>query len=538
MVAQGAEGFSNPTVASGVRSLAEAWRRGLSISPSATALRVDGVALTYSELNTVAVSLAVAFNELDPTGAPVGVLATRSLDAYVGCLAAVLAGRTYVPLHPEFPLERTAGMLRRSGAVAVVVGPEGDSAAEPLVALAARGPVLCFPTREVPGWVRAVGAEAVGASDLRTISTLSVAESSDEAVAYLLFTSGSTGQPKGVGVTQANVAAYLSHAVLSFGYSATDRCSQMFDLTFDLSVHDLFVTWMAGACLCVPSRRAVIAPGKFIRDEKLTVWFSVPSTAMVMDRLRMLKPNAFPSLRVSLFCGEALSVGIASKWSAAAPNASLHNLYGPTEATIAITAFEWAPGRAEEGIVPIGDPFPGHHIAVVDPSGNDVGIAGPGELCLAGPQVTPGYWDDPGRTAASFVTLPGSPDRWYRTGDLVERSASDGLRYHGRIDDQVQVLGFRVELVEVDAALRAVLETESAVAVAYPPGPTAEAVYAFAIAADDEGNEAAAIAKCRERLPAYMVPHRVFFVDTLPLNSNGKIDRVLLRSTLEKLLHV
>jgi acyl-CoA synthetase (AMP-forming)/AMP-acid ligase II len=211
----------------------------------------------------------------------------------------------------------------------------------------------------------------------------------------------------------------------------------------------------------------------------------------------------------------------------------VHNLYGPTEATIAITSYEWTANSGSGAAVPIGRPFPGHEVAIVDTSGCTVGEGQRGELCLAGPQVTPGYWNDPERTAASFVVLPHSSDRWYRTGDLVEWSPSDGLIFHGRIDDQVQVMGFRVELAEVDAVLRAALHTESVITVSYPAGPAAEALYAFAVRDGDQGGEAAALATCREVLPPYMVPKQVFFIDHLPLNSNGKIDRAALSKTLE-----
>jgi len=352
----------------------------------------------------------------------------------------------------------------------------------------------------------------------------------------LLFTSGSTGQPKGVGVTQANVAAYLSYVVDAFGYSPDDRCSQMFDLTFDLSVHDLFVTWMAGACLCVPSKRATVAPVKFLRDQRITTWFSVPATAMVMGRMRMLAPGAYPDLRLSLFCGEALPTAVAAKWAAAAPNSAVHNLYGPTEATIAITSYELTPTSPTSGLVPIGKPFTDHEIAVIDADGDHVVDGERGELCLAGPQVTPGYWDQPDRTEASFVRLPDSDSRWYRTGDLVDWSEPDGLRFHGRVDDQVQIIGYRVELVEVDGAVRAALGTDLAVTLAHPAGPAAEALFAFASRADECTSESSALARCREQLPPYMVPKRVFFIDQMPLNSNGKIDRGRLRTTLDGLL--
>ena len=526
----------------GVRSLADAWRSGVFKSPHQSALQVDGASISYRELDERARSIAAAISQADPTGAPVAVLGQRSLDAYLGVLGAVLAGRTYVPLHPGFPVDRTSGMLRRSGAATLVVGPEADDVARPLLESLEVELAVLFPTRRLPEWSATSGMGLrLDARDIATTPHVETPRVSDESIAYLLFTSGSTGMPKGVGVSQANVSAYLSHAVRAYGYSPADRCSQMFDLTFDLSVHDLFATWMAGACLCVPTKRATIAPAKFIRDEEITAWFSVPSAAMLMDRMRTMKPGAYPSLRISLFCGEALPATVAQKWSAAAPNSTVHNLYGPTEATIAITSYEWTANSGSETAVPIGRPFPGHEVVIVDPSGHAVSEGQRGELCLAGPQVTPGYWEDPERTAASFVTLPHSSDRWYRTGDLVEWSPTDGLIFHGRIDDQVQVMGFRVELAEVDAVLRAALHTESVITVSYPAGPAAEALYAFAVRngdhdgdqGDDHNGEVTALAMCREVLPPYMVPKQVFFIDHLPLNSNGKIDRAALSKTLE-----
>lgn len=516
-----------------VRSLGDAWERGLALSGGRVALTVGGESLTYDELDTRARSIAHAVQTRDPDGTAVAVFAARSVDAYLGVLASVLAGRTYVPLHPDFPVHRSAAMLTRSGATSMVIGAESDPVCGAVIDAAGAAPVMLFPTRATPPWATRFGADrAIGLDEFGAAAGFAAPSVDSDSIAYLLFTSGSTGQPKGVGVTQANVAAYLEHVVPAFGYSPSDHCSQMFDLTFDLSVHDLFVTWMAGARLCVPTRRSVLAPAKYIRDSGLTTWFSVPSIAMVMDRLRMLPRAAYPGLRLTLFCGEALTAGIAAKWAASAPNSRVHNLYGPTEATIAITSFEWPRHSTASGVVPLGEPFPNHCVAVVDDQGFEVPAGKAGELCLAGPQVTPGYWNDPVRTSERFVSLPQSTERWYRTGDLVERSDVDGLRYHGRVDDQVQILGFRVELVEVDVAVRRALGSELAVAVSYPAGPAAESIYAFAVAADGTPDEAAALGNCRDMLPPYMVPRRIFFVEALPLNSNGKVDRGALRERL------
>jgi non-ribosomal peptide synthetase component F len=187
----------------------------------------------------------------------------------------------------------------------------------------------------------------------------------EDSIAYLLFTSGSTGVPKGVKVSHANVVHFVRSAVSRYGITETDRFSQNFDLTFDVSAFDMFVAWERGACVCCPSQKTLLNPASFIRSAGLTIWFSVPSLASMMTRLGALKPEVFPSLRWSLFCGEPLPQEIAMGWAAAAPNSTVENLYGPTEATIACSAYRWDPERSplacDRGIVPIGHPLPRSH---------------------------------------------------------------------------------------------------------------------------------------------------------------------------------
>jgi lipopolysaccharide/colanic/teichoic acid biosynthesis glycosyltransferase len=176
-----------------------------------------------------------------------------------------------------------------------------------------------------------------------------------DAIAYLLFTSGSTGIPKGVMISRRNVRAFVDHVTSGFEITEQDAVSQMFDLTFDLSAFDMFVSWERGACVFCPSQKSLINPAQFIRDRRLTVWFSVPSTIAFMKQLGTLKPQSFPSLRLSLFCGEPLPISCAETWLTAAPNSALENLYGPTELTIACTSYKWhsteSPRESELGIV-------------------------------------------------------------------------------------------------------------------------------------------------------------------------------------------
>jgi non-ribosomal peptide synthetase component F len=232
------------------------------------------------------------------------------------------------------------------------------------------------------------------------------AHRTEEDGAYLLFASGSTGTPKGVLISHQNVVAYLRTVLSRYRPRPDDLFTQLFDFSFDLSVHDMFVCWNSGACLYCPPAGALMSPGPFVRKHELTFWFSVPSTAATMARLRMLAPGELASLRVSLFCGEALPAGLARMWRQAAPNSIIDNLYGPTEATIAITAYRAPddgtfPGKGR--VVPIGVPFPGQQAAVIDADGNLVADSEPGELWVGSSQVATGYWHLPEITAERFA---------------------------------------------------------------------------------------------------------------------------------------
>jgi acyl-coenzyme A synthetase/AMP-(fatty) acid ligase len=255
----------------------------------------------------------------------------------------------------------------------------------------------------------------------------------------------------------------------------------------------------------------------------------------------MLKPGSLPTLRWSLFSGEPITAPAAQKWQAAAPNSILENLYGPTEATINITLYRWEPQRSPAeshlDIVPIGWMFPGHEGQVVDAQDRPVPDGQDGELLLRGPQVTTGYLDNPEKTAQQYVRLPGDQGGpWYRTGDLVRRRPDGCILYLGRLDHQVQIHGHRVELLEVEQVMRQGSGAELVAAIPWPQGPSTEAVFGFVSGADQPGLEEKVLCACREKLPGYMVPRRVYAMASLPLNPNGKIDRKALAANLEDLL--
>jgi len=513
------------------RSLISGFFRSLLANPGSPALELGELSLSYEQLWNYAGKVTACLNRtLDPSEKVVAVLADRSVGAYGGIIGVLGAGRGYMPLNPKFPLERTLAMLRASGCKTLVVGQECAATVNSLLPHLDKPVTLVIPDF---GWepeIKPAAAHRVIAN--RQLSKIAdpcdpVVEGQD--TAYLLFTSGSTGVPKGVAVSQVNVVAYMEYAAKRFAIHGGDRCSQNFDLTFDLSVHDLFTCWDAGAVLC-PFAQQTLTPATLVDEMRLTVWFSVPSVAMFASKLDLLQPGAFPTLRWSLFCGEALSSSLAALWQQAANHSILENLYGPTEATIAISHYRWdsatSPAECMRGLVPIGWPFEGQQLCAVNDDLAPVPPGESGELCLGGSQVTTGYLNDPEKTSRSFVRLEHTGDQiWYRTGDLVRQDERGCFYYLGRRDFQVKVNGYRVELQEIDLVLREAAQTELVVAIPWPLSDGSASGIVGVLSGSDPARDEAIIAACQARLPRYMVPSRIYHFPRIPLNVNGKIDR-------------
>jgi amino acid adenylation domain-containing protein len=485
------------------------------------ALEVDGAAVSYDELRTRATAIAAGLAAHAPAEPRLtAVFASRSATSYAAVAGVLLRGHGYVPLNPHFPSAWNREILERSGCGAVVVDERSTDEARRVLAEVRHPLVVLLPDGAASGverrrWSPHVAVPAPAAAELPPAASL-------DDPAYLLFTSGSTGRPKGVLVRRRNLCAFLDGIAARYDLDERDRMSQMFDLTFDLSAFDLLAAWQRGACVCVPRDAERLEPASFVRAAGLTVWFSVPSTAVFLRRFRTLKPGAFPTLRLSLFCGEALPAALAATWQEAAPNSVLDNLYGPTEATIACTAHRFSPGRSSDaGLVPIGRPFGETRVAIVDESLQPAGPGEAGELVLAGPQVVDGYFDDDVATERAFVEVT-ALGRAYRTGDRARADDDGTLQFLGRLDTQVKVLGHRVELEEIEAAIHEEAGLE-AVAVAWPRTEAGAAGLVAVVAGPVDS--AALRSRLASRLPEYMVPRSILTVDELPKNANGKRDR-------------
>jgi amino acid adenylation domain-containing protein len=353
-------------------------------------------------------------------------------------------------------------------------------------------------------------------------------------IAYIIFTSGSTGTPKGVMVSAGAFRHYLAAVNATLGMTASDRVLGVSELSFDVSAHNMFATWEAGAALHVLPASATMNAVKFARNAGLTVWNSAPSLAGMLRQVKALAPGSLPGLRVTAFGGEQLPAATVAAWRQAAPGSAIFNVYGPTEATVGCMAqrivesqpLPVTPGR---DVIAIGTPFPGTAACIAGADGRALADGTPGELLIAGEQLAAGYLDAPELTAASFPVIGGK--RWYRTGDLAMRDAAGRFHCLGRIDNQVKVLGHRIELDEIDAHLRHASGVDLVSAVAWPlVQGRAEGIVAFVGAPAID--HAQLIVALRARIPAYMMPSRVIAMQDLPLNAGGKVDRHALRRLL------
>ena len=521
-------------------SLRTGFLRAAAMAPNAPAMVVRNQVRTYAELEDTARRSANGLISLcggRPTR--VGLFAYRSETAYAGTLAAMFAGATYVPMNPSFPPEKTAAMIDQADVDVLIV----DKVCTPqaLKVFSGRpGLRVVLPDGD-DDVLDGLDARVLTKRQLQEIEPLpTLPPISAEDIAYLLFTSGSTGKPKGVPVTHSNAVYFMDVMSRRYQITPSDRFSQTFDQTFDLSVFDLFMAWSNGACVYAMSPVDLLSPTRFINSNRLTVWFSVPSVAAQMIRRNTLTPGSLSSLRLSLFCGEPLPKRCAEMWQEAAPNSVVENLYGPTELTISCFVHRWdtqgSPPICRNEIVPIGRPNDGLAVLVVDGDLRPVAEGETGELCVSGPQTTPGYWRNPEITVQKYVTLPVSEyesRRFYRTGDLVAKLDNGEYVFLGRADHQIKVLGHRVELGEVEAALLSQSGVEHAVACGWPlSSPTAaDGIVAFVTGNDIDTSALLEIAK--SQLPPYVVPRQIFLLDEMPLNANGKVDRRALQDRLK-----
>lgn len=501
--------------------------------PQRIALFVKGQAITYLDLYLEALRIAQVLANFPDDYC--FIYAGRTRVAYLAILASVLAGKAYVPLRVSHPHEKNKLILKQVGTHLMVIDQVSLLAAQELLLQMDEKFICVLPdanasacSAEVLQQHTVIDQEGI-ALQAEKIKNDGLPNKPINPYAYLLFTSGSTGVPKGVPVTHASVLHYIHVFIERAQPTAQDRFTQLTDLSFDFSVHDYFSAWEVGAAVYVFPHYYLLNLADFVTKHQLTYWSAVPSTALLLNNFRALQPGQFSSLKYSVFCGEVLSPGLVQMWQAIAPHSVIENFYGPTEATICFTGYRAVPcevpytGKS----VPIGFPFKGLSVILVDVNLQQVPDGMMGELLLSGPQVINGYFNNEKLNAEMFVTLPdeeGDLKRWYRTGDFAVMDAVQGLIYKGRFDDQIQVNGARVEMSEIEWVLKKIAGTEF---VAVIPWPYTQEGAVLGVTAYVSGSCVAAdfiLSECKKYLAPESVPREIHFLAELPYNTNGKLD--------------
>ena len=356
--------------------------------------------------------------------------------------------------------------------------------------------------------------------------------------AYIMFTSGSTGFPKGAVISHANLLNFIQWARGEFSVTPEDVFTNVNPLYFDNSVFDFYASIMNGAALAPFDAATMRDPYLVLRriDElRCTVYFSVPSLLIYFQTLKMMTPSAFAHVRAVVFGGEGYpKAKLRELFDCLAARAELVNVYGPTECTCICSAYRVTEADFEDlnGYPPLGGPIPNFTFAILNERDEAAAPGEVGELCLGGPCVGLGYFNDPEMTRAAFGQNPLNPhyhERVYRTGDLVRLSADDGkVHFVGRRDSQIKHQGYRIELGEIEHALCRVPGVDEAVALHAAPDGVSVIV---AVVASRGGVTPDVIRReLAKAVPAYMIPGRVDVLERLPKNDNGKIDRKLLKT--------
>ncbi|HZF13329.1 MAG TPA: amino acid adenylation domain-containing protein, partial [Thermoanaerobaculia bacterium] len=504
----------NPAPAPPGAALVERFESWAERTPDAIAVLAPAEALTYSELDVRADRLARRLRSLGVTlDARIGLCAERSPAMILAVLGIQKAGAAYVPLDPEYPRERLAFMVEDARLLLLITEER----------LLGRLPETAVATLLLD----AGGSGIDGRSAARLPGRLPKTATAGS-LAYVIYTSGSTGRPKGVMVHHRGWSHLAEAQRHLLGLGPGDRVLQFASLSFDASAWEISLAFGAGATLLLGPRE------RRLSREELTAVLRESTAALVPPSvLATLSPADLSGPPILIVAGEACPVELARAW---ASGRRLWNAYGPTEATVCATVKLYDHGDR----LPIGRPIDGMQAWVLDRRGNPAPVGAVGELCLAGPGLARGYSGQPALTAQSFVphplaTLPG--ERLYRTGDLALRRPDGSLELRGRLDHQVKIRGWRVELGEIEAALTTLPGVRAAVVVARESAPGGRQLVAYVVGDAADAGDAGNIGDMgddvlrralRERLPDPMVPAAFVVLPALPLTPNGKLDRAAL----------
>jgi amino acid adenylation domain-containing protein len=496
--------------------------------------------ISYSDLDAASNALAHCLISLGVLpGDRVGLYLDKSIDAVISIYGILKSGACYVPLDPVGPVERNALIINDCGLKIVITAANKLFKLKQIAGKKSSLRNLLIVDRNHAAFdnafdhIRTISRDRIFHSDSNTKKPV-IENIRPDGPAYILYTSGSTGQPKGVVISHAAAKAFVMWGLDTFSVQADDILSGHAPFHFDLSVFDIFVSVAAGASVCLVPQGMSAFPAslaEFIEQQKISIWYSVPSVLVQLGLHGGIENKELGVLRHILFAGEVFLTRHLKKLMAQIPSAGFFNLYGPTETNVCTWYHVAAPPETDAAI-PIGKPCAGQTFLIIDENGKPLENGEVGELYVTGPTLMTGYYNDPEKTQNSFTNCPAADKgqifykTFYKTGDRVHVNGNGDLEYHSRCDAMIKSRGYRIEPGEIET----VLVSHAAVSEAVVWGEADEAIGTL-VAACVEPAPGRDITEedlrlfCLKKLPKYMIPETIRVIDTFPRTSTGKIDR-------------
>jgi len=478
-----------------------------------TAFVCEGISYSYLQLIERITEIQNTFLQQNQLPDSIGIIANQDFDTYSVILAALLSGVTYIPIEPTHPDERNNHIIRSAKVEIIYCSVTSNLTHAFLEENKSR-------IIQIPSMVKI-------SDDLRVIM--------GNNPAYILFTSGSTGIPKGVPISMKNLMAFAENVKRMYlKISQQSRFLQVFDLTFDLSVFSFLIPLLHGSSLYTLAKTPLrhTSAVQLIEEKEITHILTVPSFISYLKPY--FKKIMLPSVQQWLFCGEALKTDLVSDWQKCVPCATLYNVYGPTEATIFCTSYVCQKTDIKEhlGVVSIGKPFEDTEFVLYNDTQPETGENLTAELLIGGAQLTTGYLNDNLKNKTAFLTIGSKV--FYRSGDLCRQDYEGDYFFTGRNDTQVKINGFRVEISELEFQSRQIPGIDESVVIVSETKRNNQLQLNLVYTAQKLVEEEVIMNFLTGRVPPYMLPAKIMFVWSIPYNLNGKIDKLKLTELLEQ----